>query len=198
MKNSKKSYFSLICVVLGIAIVIGAAGFLLHRRIDQSSTAQKANSILPKVLERMPQIVDRVPEERGENRMPSLQIDGINVILVLEFSRYARQLPVLSGWDADLASVVPCRFTGSIYDSSIIIGAGDRQGQLDFANQLEVGEKLTLTDMEGGRYSYQVMAIQHAQHATLEKLQEGEYDLTLFVKDSKSGAYLLIRCNTAM
>lgn len=73
----------------------------------------------------------------------------------------------------------------------------DSEGQFSFAAQMEVNDTIVLTDMEGGRYTYRVAAIQHAKHATRDKLQSGGYALTVFVKDSQNSQYILIRCNPA-
>ena len=142
----------------------------------------------------MPSPIDRVPEERGNNSMAAIEIDGVNVVGVLEVEKYQTTLPIAASWDTHLLSSLPCRFTGSIYDQTLIIGATDSQSQFDFATLLDVGDRMVLTDMEGGRYTYSVEIIHHAKHATLEKLQEGEYPLTIFVKNSKTSQYLLIRC----
>lgn len=196
MKRLFRDKFSLICIVLGAALILGAVGILTASQIAAAQAKVDAAEVLQKVQALMPPSVDCVPEERGNNGMASLQIDGVNVVAVLEISQYGKILPVASAWDTDRVSYLPCRFTGSIYDSSLIIGAVDEEDQIPFAGQLEVGAKILLTDTEGGRYSYRVAAIHHAKHATLEKLQQGEYDLTIFVKDSKTLEYLLIRCNT--
>lgn len=196
MKRLFRDKFSLLCIILGAALVLGAGAMLIMTKVTQSSARKDAALILEKVQSVMPQPVQRVPEERGNNAMASMQVDGVNIVGVLELPQYGRTLPVSSGWDTGLVSSMPCRFTGSIYDRSLIIGAADGEGQLSFASQLEVGTQIHLTDMEGGRYTYQVAAIHHAKHATLEKLQSGDYALTIFVKNSKTGDYLLIRCQT--
>ena len=194
MKRLLTNPFACVCVILGIALLVG--GVLLwvtagpsagHGQIDTLQILEKAQAL-------MPQAADRVPEERGNNTMAAMQIDGVNVVGVLEFPQYGRTLPVASQWDTALVSSMPCRFTGSIYDRTIILGAVDGSMQLPFAAQMEVGDRVLLTDMEGGRYTYRVAAIHHAKHATLEKLQSGDYPMTIFVRVSKTSEYLLIRC----
>lgn len=196
MKRLFHDRISVICILLGVALILGAAGVAIASRVKDSRAKVDADRLLQKVQAMMPPAVNCVPEERGNNTMASMQIDGVNVVGVLEFPQYGRSLPVVSEWDTARVSSVPSRFTGSIYDSSLIIGAVDSQNQIPFAGSLEVGTEVVLTDMEGGRYTYRVSAIHHAKHATLEKLQEGDYDLTIFVKDSENAQYLLIRCNT--
>ena len=194
MKYVRKNWFSILCVALGCAIVIAAAMMFLGNRFSVENAADRSQTALQKVLRMLPTITDRIPQERGINQMPSKQVDGMDIIAVMEITGHGKQLPVLSNWDASLVSAVPCRFHGSIYDRTVVIGAGE--SQLDFAERLEVGEKITLTDMEGGRYTYQITAIQHSQHASREKLVSGDHDLTVFVKVGEQ--YLLIRCKAGM
>lgn len=198
MKRLFRDKFSLICIVLGAALILGAAGALVASGVSAGRARVDAVVILKKTQALLPSAVDQVPEERGNNGMASLQIDGVNVAAVLEVPQYGKILPVASTWDTDRVAYLPCRFAGSIYDSTLIIGAVDSEDQIFFAGQMEAGTQILLTDMEGGRYSYRVAAIHHAKHATLEKLQQGGYDLTIFVKDSKTSEYLLIRCNSGM
>lgn len=196
MKKQFAGKIWLICVILGGALVIGAAVLMICSEVSVSHREKDAEAILQAAQTLIPQPMDRVPEERGNNNMAALEIDGVNIIGVLAFPEYGRTLPIAAGWDTGLVASMPCRFTGSIYDRSLIIGATDGDKQLRFAPQMEVGDRLVLTDMEGGRYTYRVAAIQHAKHATLEKLRSGDYALTVFVKDAKTGEYLLIRCQT--
>lgn len=192
MKRLLANPFACVCVILGIALLVGGVLLWVTAGTPAGHGQKDALQILEKAQALMPQSANRVPEERGNNTMAAMEIDGVNVVGVLEFPQYGRTLPVASQWDTALVSSLPCRFTGSIYDRTMIIGAVD--GQLPFAAQTEVGDRVLLTDMEGGRYTYRVAAIHHAKHATLEKLQAGDYAMTIFVKVSKTSEYLLIRC----
>ena len=194
MKKFLSGKLSLICVLLGVALVAGAAAMLIFQGIAAEEGVKDARQILQTAQTLIPQGENRVPEERGNNTMASMEIQGVNVAGILELPKYGRTLPLAADWNTALVSSMPCRFTGSIYDKTLIIGATDGDGQLSFAANMEVGDKIVLTDMEGGRYTYSVAAIQHAKQASLEKLQSGDYALTVFVKDSKTSEYLLIRC----
>lgn len=186
-------HLSKVSIVLGAVLLISAIAIMAFSGIRADRANRDAQQILEKLQPMLPEAEDRVPEQRGNNAMASMEIQGVNIAGILELPKYGRTLPLAASWDTDLVSSMPCRFAGSIYDSSLIIGGVDSQEQFSFASRMEVGDRLYLTDMEGGRYTYCVAAIQHAQHATLDKLQAGEYPLTVFVKDSKTSEYLLIR-----
>ena len=194
MKCKCRRKLSAICLILGAALVITAGVAFAAEHFSEKQAKKDAAVILQQTVALLPQRTDRVPQERGNNAMASMEMDGVNVAGVVEVPKYGLQLPLASAWDTGLVVSMPCRFGGSIYDSSLIIGAVDSEGQFSFASRMEVGDTIVLTDMEGGRYTYRVEAIQHSKHAGRSKLEAGDYALTIFVKDSQNNQYLLIRC----
>lgn len=196
MRKKLSGKLPLICILLGAVLILCAVSLAVYTEISGDRAQENTARILERAQALLPETVDHVPQERGNNSMASMEIDGVNVAGILEVPHYGRVLPLGAIWDTGLVASMPCRFTGSIYDGSLIIGAVGEQGQMEFAAQLEVGAEIRLTDMEGGRYTYRVAAIHHAQHATLEKLQSGDFPLTIFVKNPENAEYLLIRCET--
>jgi hypothetical protein len=99
------------------------------------------------------------------------------------------------GADWGNASRYPCRFSGSIYDSTIRIGATSQKGQYDFYRQISVGDAVFFTDMTGNRYAYAVTDIRYAKHADEASLNRREAALTLFIKNPYGFEYILIFCD---
>lgn len=193
--KSKKS--SIIMIFVGAFAVIFAAGAFVYNDVAEERRYDNAVSAVGEIMESIPEPEMRVPAERGKNMMPSLEIDGENYVAVLEFPSYRFVLPVVSTWHSSYIKSVPCRYQGSVYDNTLVIGSSDEEGQLDFADELEVGDAFYLTDMSGGQYRFVVEAINHANEINEDKLNS-EYDLTIFVQSSGDSAYLLIRCNSEM
>ena len=88
----------------------------------------------------------------------------------------------------------PCRFWGSVYDSSLVIGGADQQGQFDFCDQIDIGNAVIITDMTGAAFSYTVACVERAARADADWLLSEDYDLTIFAKDAFSLEYLAVRC----
>ena len=80
------------------------------------------------------------------------------------------------------------------YGNSLIIGGSSQKGQFDFCEKMDLGDKITITDMTGTEFSYEVVRIDRRKNVQTETLQEGSYDLTLFVQDRISRAYIIARC----
>ena len=96
------------------------------------------------------------------------------------------------------AGKYPCRFSGSIYDGSLQIGATTQQGQYDFYREISVGDAVLFTDMEGNRFSYTVTDIRYEKHADQAALQREDAALTLFIKNIYAFSYIIIYCNASV
>ena len=59
---------------------------------------------------------------------------------------------------------------------------------------MDLGDRLVITDMTGGEFSYEVTEILRRGHTDLETLQQIRGDLTLFARDPASTGYIVVRC----
>lgn len=197
MRTAKIRRGSWVLVIIGTVLILGAAGLLAYTMISAERSVRNGEQLLSKVESHLPAVTDQVPEERRDNTMASMEVDGVNIVGIIEVPKYDCKLPLHATWSTGTVSSMPCRYDGSIYDRTLIIGASDGEGQMDFADRIDVDDRICLTDMEGGRYTYKVSKIQHSDSAKTEVLQSSEYDLTIFVKDSLSLEYIIIRCETS-
>ncbi len=194
MTKRKKDPASLVCLILGILLIAGAIGYIVYDLLSARLSVGDNEEILAAAEKLIPSVRDAFPEERGNNTMPSLAVKGTNISAILEFLSRGAKFPVRSAWDSNAVKSIPCVHSGSIYDRTLMIGVTDRKGQVDFAEEINVGERLTLTDMEGDRYSYTVSSIKHSAKYDPDKWSEQESDLVIFVAADLSGEYTLIYC----
>jgi len=151
--------------------------------------------IVKKIEAALPERSAGIIEKRADNTMPSVEIDKTDFIGLLALPERNITLPVGAVWDSSGRGFRPAKFLGSVYDGSLIIGGAFQTGNFDFADKLEVGEKITFTDMTGRVFRYTVGRISHSDNAKAETLRDSDYELTLFVK--KENAFLILRCNAA-
>lgn len=195
MKKSRSLDFRSVLLTIGAVLVIGALVVVSYNSIASYLAEKKCEKIVEKIEKLIPEPISSFPEERGNNTMSSMQIEKMNVAGIIEMPQYDLKLPFCSSWDEKNSASVPCRFYGSVYDSSLIIGAVDSDWQFGFAKELELNNVLYLTDMEGYKYTYLIAKIEHSDSADAKKLMTDEYDLTLFIKRSLSMEYLIVRFN---
>lgn len=191
MKNKK--IISIISITLGAILVIASIGLLVYSmrgyEIDTNNAIVQIEKLLPKITQ-------SVPQEKGNNTMSSMEIDGESYVALLEMDMYKFKMPVRSVWDEKAVEAVPCRYSGSLYNNTLVIAATDAEGQMDFVNSVNTGDRLTVTDMRGEQFSYKVVKVENSNTATAEELNTDEFDLTIFVEYSGPTDYLFIRCDS--
>lgn len=191
MKNKK--IISIISITLGAILVIASIGLLVY---SMRGYEIDTNNAIVQIEKLMPKITQSVPQEKGNNTMSSMEIDGESYVALLEMDMYKFKMPVRSVWDEKAVEAVPCRYSGSIYNNSLVIAATDAEGQMDFVNSVNTGDRLTVTDMRGEQFSYKVVKVENSNTATDEELNTDEFDLTIFVEYSGPTDYLFIRCDS--
>ena len=189
----RKNRLRQICVILGVVLLAAAIGALIwwnwtvgHSEIQAANYVATLRSLLPEPR-------DATPEPRRDNTMAVLPLDGTDFVGILEMPGYGLTLPVGADWGHTYQ--YPCRFSGSIYDGSLQVGATTQKGQFDFYRELSVGDRVVYTDMEGNRYTFRITGLRQESHVDQTTLSRAEASLVLFVKNIYSFEYLIIFCN---
>lgn len=187
-KNSK--------VILMIGLLLIAVSFLLLLKLQiQTKRAMRTDAEVVQIMESI--LTDRREGEEDAERdaeMPALELSGQDFIALLEMPSYGLKLPVCGTWDKGNVTSYPCRFCGSAYNGSLVIGGYDQPGQFDFFDRIPTGTPVTVTDMTGSEFSYVVEQVERSNSAQAEVLIDGESDLTLFVRDAQLLEYIILRC----
>ena len=193
----KKKNFTIqtICIFVGVFLLVGAIVTFALWRWNINNSEKMLTHYVNSLRELMPEPQSAVPEERRDNEMSVLSVDGIDFIGLIEFPRYESALPVCSDWGK--TSKYPCRFDGSIYDGTMQIGATTQKGQYDFYRELSVGDVVSYIDVEGNQYSFTVTSLQYEKNINQATLQQKEAALTLFVKNIYSFEYLIVFCDVS-
>ena len=193
MKNQKRSVFQKICLLAGIGLILAAVVVFLSWQRGIHTSEQQANAYVHTLRMLMPEPQGAVLEERNNNDMAVLSIEGTDFVGILEMPLYESVLPVCADWGQ--LSRYPCCFSGSLYDRSLQIGGTSQKGQYDFYRDISVGDNLYFTDMTGNRYTYAVKAIHYEKHADQESLQREDSALTLFIKNMYAFEYVIVFCD---
>lgn len=182
-----------VCVLVGICLLAGAVVILALWSWNIHSSEKQAQYYVNTLQALMPEPQNAVPEERRDNTMSVLSVDGIDFVGIVELPRYESTLPICADWGK--TSKYPCRFSGSVYDGTMQIGATTQKGQYDFYRELSVGDTVIYTDVEGNRYTFTITTLRYEKHADQAALQYEEAPLTLFIKNIYSFEYLIVFCD---
>ncbi len=193
MKNPMNRRLQKICILAGVCFLVVAMGVLIFWKWSIHTAAEKAAYYVDTLRTLMPEPQGAIPEERRDNTMSTLSIDGIDFVGLLEIPRYDSALPVCADWGTP--SKYPCQFYGSIYDRTMQIGGTSQEGQYDFYREISVGDAIYFTDMEGNRYTYSVTDVRYEKNADQAALRQKESSLTLFIKNIYAFEYIVIFCD---
>ena len=183
-------------LVIGCLLVAGSLALLAYSSIH-SAQAQKHNAeVVAQITTILPDRIDGVMDNYSNMEMPAMQIAGEDYIGLLEIPAFGLTLPIGSSWDAGKVTSYPCRFWGTVYDGSLVVGGADQAGQLDCLDQIWDGSVVTVTDMTGSVFRYMVSRVERSKSAQAEVLLDDAADLSLFVRDAYNLEYIIVRCMT--
>lgn len=177
-------------ILFSCLILLGSEGIAAYHR-------HAAREIVGQIESRLPGPREGDPKNYSDAAMPVLQLGGSDFVGILEIPAFGVSLPIGNTWGRSEASRYPCRFQGSAYDSSLILGGIDKKGQLDFCGKLDLGDRIIVTDMTGTEFSYEVIRIDRRKAADSSTLTESESHLTLFARNTTSAGYIIVRCRIA-
>ncbi len=177
-------------IAAGVLLMAGAVGLLIAQA--DFSEKQSAGSVVAAMDELIPSRNRTFPEPHYGRNMPSAEIGGENFAGLLEVDPYGTRLPVGTDWAESALNRFPMAYSGSIYDRDLIIGGSSREGQFDFADEIEIGAPVRFIDLYGREFCFEVAMVNHTDDPG--KIQSGEDDLTLFARSKRTSKYVIIRC----
>ena len=194
MKQERTDFLSKILIFVGVLILAAAVRLMVFWQWHVQTSQEQASRYVTALQTRIPSPQGAALEERRDNTMAVLSLDGTDFVGILEMPKFDSSLPVTANWDK--MAKFPSRFSGSIYDGTMQIGCTSQDGQYSFFREISAGDALYFTDMAGNRYQYTVTDLRYEKHIDQTTLQKRDAQLTLFVKNLYGFEYLVIYCNT--
>lgn len=194
MKKTKNKKITNLLMIFGISLICVSFAVLFVSQVFQSNASKNAQQIVLKMRSLMPKVSKGFNESYTDLSMPMLEINGENFIGIFEFPLYDITLPISEKWQGQNINNFPCRYSGSVYNDSLIIGGSDNKGQFDFMKIITDGDVLYITDVTGSRYSYKVDDIEITDDISTENLLSEKSDLVLFARSTYALNYTIVRC----
>ena len=181
-------------LLAGLLLVLVSFGLLAVTILRTNAAASTAAELAAELEKTMPPRSVGLMDSYTNMEMPAFSLDGQDFIGTVTIPAFQTVLPIASVWDAGTVSSFPCRFWGTVYDGSLVLGGADQKGQFDFLEQIQNGDSVLVTDMTGAQFSYRVSAIHRADSARADILLDGQSDLTIFARNARSLEYIIVRC----
>lgn len=220
-----KRKIGIVIMFLGALLILGAFLLFFQNQKEQRLAAESVEKLMPQVAEAIlerhrerlelqskpltepastPE-ADPPPEELPEvpvteplkTRMPQVKIDGHNYVGFIRFHSAELELPVMADWSYPQLKIAPCRFSGDMYTDDLVIMAHNYDRLFGVLHKLKVGDRITVSDMDGAMTDYIVVAMDVLLPTAVEEMTAGEYDLTLFTCTYGGENRVTARCEKA-
>lgn len=189
-------------MIMGSALVFAALALFLFNYREQEQAAQASAQVLPQIVEAIQQ---RQEEQQTtdepfhhyveERRMNVVNVNGIDYVGFVGIPALELELPIGSDWTYDRLQWVPCRFWGDMYTLDLVVMAHNYPKHFGRLSELRAGDTVTVTDMNGVTFTYEVVAVDILDPTATEEMVSGEYDLTLFTCTYGGKSRVTVRCD---
>lgn len=193
-----KKIISAVLVSIGILLIMAAIALAGFNIWDDYRAGNMIESI-DKQLE-IPEI-QAVPNEipdyvlNPDMDMPTVKIGGYEYIGKVRIPSLKLKLPVMDTWSYPQMRIAPCRYKGSAYLNNLIICAHNYASHFGRLKNLEIGDKVIFTDVDGNVFNYEVKHIDTLTGGAVEEMESGEWDLTLFTCTIGGRLRVTVRCS---
>lgn len=186
-----KKILGYVYIFLGV-LLLGSAAYIVKNNLDENAQAGKASDeLLSGVIQQVPDTV-LASEDHGD--MPVVDVEGRSFIGTVQIPSLGLLLPIQNEWGKDNAKVSVCRYEGSAYEDDLIICGHNYSEHFGTLNELATGDSIIVTDMNGKSFYYQVVNIETLGAYDVEKMESGEWDLTLFTCTVGGSNRVTVRC----
>ena len=179
-------------MVAGILLLAAAAGLAFFRAWAHTRQAEALSQAAVQMQTLLSEPSAGIPGERPGEEMPRLEIGGRDYIGMLELPGKGIALPVAADWNTGRCPFRPARYSGTIYDGTLVIGGNYSEDCFAFISRLDAGDRVDFTDVQGVRYSFTVWKITHRTAVDTDALDDEEAPCVLFTE--KDNLYLIVHC----
>ena len=201
-----------IWMIAGLLLLMAALSLTGYNVWTEHTAGIQADEVVNRLAEIIPEEIHSAPSVseisnpeieypyyvlNPDMDMPVEEIDGARYIGLLNIPRLSMELPIQSEWSYPNMKVSPCRYDGSVYLNNMVICGHNYNTHFGTLKDLEKGDSITFTDMDGNVFRYQVMVTEILQPTAVEEMISGDWDLTLFTCTIGGATRVTVRCNRA-
>lgn len=205
-----------VCILLGAALIISALLLLRYNRMEDEQAGEAAEAVVADlkdylykeeaqaetepdksesaVKQETEEIQSTFFDHEEENMAAVEAADGYEYIGFLTIPALKLELPVMSEWDYKRLKLAPCRQYGSAEGDDLIIAAHNYKRHFGNLSQLNDGDQVVFTDMEGNEYQYAVREIATLQPTEVDVVVNSDRELILYTCTYGGQSRIVVGC----
>lgn len=211
-----KSKVGVVCIVLGALLLVSAALLALYNMRQDAEARDAAAAVMSQMVEQLQENTAKeptIPDDQvvpglelqipvdlltdADKKMTEVKIDGYDYIGYLSIPVLELELPIMSSWSYRQLKISPCRYNGTLRGEDLVLMAHNYTHHFGTISQLNVGDTLSFTDMDGTVTHYRVAAMDILEPTAVDVVTSGEFDLTLFTCTYGGKSRVTVYCNKA-
>ena len=190
-KPDKSSLAGRILIGFGCALLLIAIILICRNSMESDKAAEETMRNLPGLKEEILASAENSSEKKHVNpydleetekskEMTVKNINGSDYIGYLSIPDFELELPVMADWSYPSLQVAPCRQFGSTKSDDLVIAAHNYESHFGHLKDLEQGNIISFTDMDGETAVYIVDSVGVIPPDAIETVQHSGYDLVLY------------------
>ncbi|MGN0613512.1 MAG: sortase [Porcipelethomonas sp.] len=193
-----KSKVGITFMILGTMLIAAALSLAVYNIY----TDKRAGELSGRTLTELEQeITGRASQDVNagsdvsENEAVPVVIDDREYIGVIGVPVLGIELPVMKEWSYDNLKISPCRYSGSITEGSLIIAGHNYSEHFGRLKNLNISDEVYFIDTNGEKYDFEVAETELISGNDPERMNSGEWSLTLFTCNFDGSERVTIRCD---
>lgn len=190
-RAKKRQWLSGVLMGAGVVCLIVTGFNLVSEYRQEQEVSQLTDEILEQYEERY---FEHAEEQTFEEEYSGIEIDGELYDGVLSIPAIGITLPVNMELSYEQLRQTPCRYRGDAAESTMVIAAHNYARHFGNISSLRAGDKVSYVDSNGEEYHYEVSDSEILGAYDVDKLDEGDWDLTLLTCTYGGASRILVRC----
>ncbi len=181
MNKNKKA---LILIISGLILISIAISLIIYNDYIDKRAGQKSE-----------EIVEQIEAALESNEDNTILIEGNEYFGIIEIPVIDIKLPIMNDWNDEHLKISPCIYYGSIETNDLVICAHSYKSLFRYIKNLNQGDNVIITDMNGNKYIYEVEVIEILSPEDVKDMIESEFDLTLYTCTNDNQDRVTVRLN---
>ena len=186
-----------LCTALGLLLLLAALLLTAYNLWCDAMASMSVDVVLGRLTPTLSSRQSELPAlSSGEALEEAFVPDYVlNPEMAMPEETIELSLPIISEWSYDALQIAPCRYSGSAYLDNLVIAGHNYRSHFVSLPQLQPGDSVTFTDMDGNVFSYEVSSLETLSPYAVSDMTSGDWDLTLFTCTVGGQSRLAIRCD---